>query len=33
VPRVLDHLAAGLGSDRPLVDAVSELAREISVSA
>jgi fructuronate reductase len=33
VPRVLDYLATGLGSDRPLVDAVSELAREISVSA
>jgi fructuronate reductase len=33
VPRVLEHLAAGLGSDQSLVDAVSELAQEMAVSA
>jgi fructuronate reductase len=30
VPQVLDYLAAGLGSDQPLVDAVAELAREMA---
>jgi fructuronate reductase len=32
VPRVLDSLAAGLGSDQPLVEAVAELAREMAGS-